>query len=165
MLVRDAVPADIPAMMAIAAGAATAAHWARDAYDRVFNSDQRGPARLALVMEDDSTVLTPALAGRPLVGFIVALCAGSEWEIENIVIRNAAQRRGLGMRLLDEFLDRARAAGAEAVFLEVRESNRAARAFYQKRGFVESGRRSGYYRDPPEDAVLCHFRLAPRKKF
>ena len=44
--------------------------------------------------------------------------------------------------------------GAGAVFLEVRESNRAARALYEKWAFLESGRRRGYYKDPEEDAIL-----------
>jgi ribosomal-protein-alanine N-acetyltransferase len=40
------------------------------------------------------------------------------------------------------------------VFLEVRESNAAARALYEKCGFQISGRRKSYYSDPAEDAVL-----------
>ena len=44
--------------------------------------------------------------------------------------------------------------GAKAVFLEVRESNYAARALYEKWAFVESGRRRRYYQDPNEDAIL-----------
>jgi ribosomal protein S18 acetylase RimI-like enzyme len=38
--------------------------------------------------------------------------------------------------------------------LEVRESNRAARAFYEKWAFLEGARRPGYYKDPKEDAIL-----------
>ena len=77
-----------------------------------------------------------------------------EWEIENIAIAGSARRRGLGTRLLGELLDLARAKGAEAVFLEVRESNRVARALYEKWAFLESGRRRRYYKDPEEDAIL-----------
>ena len=164
MLVRHAVPADVPAMMTIAAQAAAAAHWERNTYDRIFDPAQRGPARLALVIEEDSAVPAAASADKPLVGFLVALCTGPDWEIENLAVLGAAQQRGLGVRLLNELVDRGRAAGAEALFLEVRESNRAARAFYKKQGFVESGRRPGYYRDPPEDALLYHFRLVPEEK-
>jgi len=52
-----------------------------------------------------------------------------------------------------------RAEGAESIFLEVRESNLAARSFYQDSAFVESGRRKGYYSDPQEDAVVYRFQL------
>ena len=48
----------------------------------------------------------------------------------------------------------ARARGAKAVFLEVRESNQAARALYEKWAFLESGRRRRYYQEPDEDAIL-----------
>jgi ribosomal-protein-alanine N-acetyltransferase len=46
------------------------------------------------------------------------------------------------------------------VFLEVRESNAAARCFYEKAGFVQTGRRKSYYTDPAEDAVLYRYDLA-----
>jgi ribosomal-protein-alanine N-acetyltransferase len=45
-------------------------------------------------------------------------------------------------------------AGASRVFLEVRQSNTDARAFYATLGFLEVGRRRGYYRDPAEDALV-----------
>ena len=82
-----------------------------------------------------------------------------EWEIENIAVADSARRRGLGTRLLGEILDLARASGAAAVFLEVRESNRAARALYEKWAFLESGSRCGYYADPQEDAILYRLDL------
>jgi len=44
--------------------------------------------------------------------------------------------------------------GTKSIFLEVRKSNQAARAFYEKWGFIQTGYRSRYYRDPLEDAVL-----------
>lgn len=87
-------------------------------------------------------------------GFLVARDLGPEWEIENIVVASSTQRRGLGTRLVQELLDRVQTQGAQAVFLEVRESNLAARGLYFKLGFVESGRRKSYYGNPQEDAVL-----------
>lgn len=41
-----------------------------------------------------------------------------------------------------------------AWFLEVRESNKAARELYGGMGFETVGRRRAYYRDPPEDALI-----------
>jgi len=148
MHVRPATPADIPAMMRMEKRSVTAAHWSREHYDRVFSGDS--PRRVALVIEDT--------AG--LQGFLVAQGIAPEWEIENLAVAGAARRRGLGTRLLREFLDRARAEGAQAVWLEVRESNRAARALYEKWAFVESGRRTRYYKQPEEDAVGYRFSFA-----
>ena len=43
---------------------------------------------------------------------------------------------------------------SESVFLEVRESNSAARSLYEKLGFQQTGRRKSYYANPIEDAIL-----------
>ena len=147
MLIRPATAADIAAMMTLGNHSATAAQWSRAQYERVFGGE--APRRVALVIEEESE----------LQGFLVAHEIEQEWEIENIAIAGAARRRGLGTRLVGEFLKRARSEGATSVFLEVRESNRAARLLYEKWAFEESGRRSGYYAQPQEDAILYRLSL------
>ncbi len=142
MRIRHATPADIPAMMALEKHAATAAHWTTEQYEAVFFS--QAPSRVVLILEEESE-LKAFIAGRVL---------DKEWEIENVAVAGPARRHGLGSRLLGEFLDLARSRSAEAVFLEVRESNLAARRLYEKWAFVESGRRKSYYRDPHEDAMV-----------
>jgi ribosomal-protein-alanine N-acetyltransferase len=146
--IRPATPADIPDMMRLTDHSATAAHWSRSQYDQIFS--QESPRRLAMVVQDS----------QGLQGFLVAQCAVDEWEIENIAIAGPARRRGLGTRLLGEFLDQACAKGASAVFLEVRESNHAARALYEKWSFAESGRRPRYYSAPEEDAIIYRHAFA-----
>ncbi len=89
-----------------------------------------------------------------VLGFLVAQHIAPEWELENIVVAPAARRTGLGKRLLDALLTQARETNSAAVFLEVRESNTAARTLYEKAGFEQTGRRKSYYRDPVEDAIL-----------
>ncbi|MFB3916199.1 MAG: GNAT family N-acetyltransferase [Terriglobales bacterium] len=167
MRIRNATRDDIPAMMALAAQAATAGHWRRQDYLDIFSKAVR---RLALVVEsiDQPHPCTDALPGTSasreharLCGFIVALCAGPQWEIENIAVISGAQRQGFGTCLLRELLDRARAAGAESVFLEVRASNLPARRLYEKHSFVQTGRRLRYYSAPPEDAITYELRLSP----
>ncbi|MFB3812770.1 MAG: ribosomal protein S18-alanine N-acetyltransferase [Terriglobales bacterium] len=151
MTIRRASPADIPSVMQVAASADTAAQWSRADYERWF--DARGPSRLALVAEDTEGIL----------GFIVALCAGPEWEIENIVVAATARRRGVGAQLLDELLKEAQMAGAESVYLEVRESNRAARELYERAGFQAMGTRPDYYSSPAENAVIYQVVLTNRE--
>ncbi len=140
--IRSAASADLPAMMALEKHAVTAAHWSAQQYEALFRASE--PGRVAQVIEDESG----------FQGFVIARAVDREWEIENIAIAGPARRRGLGTRLLGELLDLARAGGADAVFLEVRESNRAARALYEKWAFLQGGRRRGYYKDPEEDAIL-----------
>lgn len=142
MQTRPAAPADIPALMALERHAVTASHWSVRQYEALFS--ETDPKHVALVIEEECSIQ----------GFLVARAVEREWEIENIAIAGPARRRGLGSRLLGEFLDLARRSGAESIFLEVRESNRAARALYEKWAFVEAARRESYYREPEEDAVV-----------
>jgi ribosomal-protein-alanine N-acetyltransferase len=55
---------------------------------------------------------------------------------------------------MDALLSAARETNSDSVFLEVRESNVAARSLYEKAGFEQEGRRKSYYTNPMEDAVL-----------
>ncbi len=140
MNIRPATAADITRLIALERHAATAAHWTEADYQRIFAAG--APERLALVLEEEE-----------IVAFVVARGVGDEWEIENVAVAGTARRRGLGARLLGELLRQLRGRGVSSVFLEVRESNVAARMLYEKWAFVESGRRTGYYRDPAEDAI------------
>jgi ribosomal-protein-alanine acetyltransferase len=142
--VRPATPADIPAIVALERETPSAAHWPEASYRRVFGPDA-APARIALVSES---------AGRVLHGFVIARLAGDECELENIAVDRKRQRRGLGTQLLQELIAAARAQRAARIFLEVRKSNAAARALYERCGFAIAGRRPSYYTSPSEDAVL-----------
>lgn len=144
--VRQGAAADMPRLVEIASHSATAAQWNQAEYLKLF-APEPVQSRATLVVEQDGNV----------VGFIVGRQVELEWEIENIAVTGSARRRGLGSRLLGEFLDLAREKGGKEVFLEVRESNRAARALYEKWAFVETGRRKMYYQAPPEDAVVLRF--------
>jgi ribosomal-protein-alanine N-acetyltransferase len=147
--VRAAGPSDLPRLIEIAAHSATAAQWNPAEYHKLFAPEPL-QNRPALAIEEDSQVL----------GFIVAKQIGPEWEIENIAVTGSARRRGLGTRLLGEFIDLARSRGAREIFLEVRESNLAARALYEKWAFIETGRRKAYYEDPVEDALIFKLSFA-----
>jgi ribosomal-protein-alanine acetyltransferase len=146
VLVRPAILADIPALIELASHAVTAAHWSPEQYHQVLAD----PSRRALVIEESGCVR----------GFLIARHIATEWEIENVAVAGPARRRGLGTRLLGEFLAQVQAQGALAVFLEVRESNHAARTLYEKWAFLESGRRPGYYQEPEEAAILYRLSFA-----
>jgi ribosomal-protein-alanine N-acetyltransferase len=149
--VRAAVETDLPKIMEIAAQAGTAAQWNPAEYKKLFAEDTRRDCA-ALVIEQNGKGV-----GSNVVGFIVGRQLGDEWDIENIVVAGAAQRAGLGSQLLTEFLKLVHGRGGRAIYLEVRESNLAARALYRKWTFLETGRRKEYYENPPEDALLLRF--------
>lgn len=146
--IREATPNDVPGMMALERAATTAAHWREEEYRRIF--EPKSVTRLVLVSEGPDG----------LAGFVVAIVADDEWEIENVVVADHHQRRGIGSRLVSELTRAARARGATAVFLEVRESNAAARSLYERCAFERVGRRRCYYRDPEEDALIYRLALA-----
>ncbi|HMF91917.1 MAG TPA: ribosomal protein S18-alanine N-acetyltransferase [Candidatus Angelobacter sp.] len=145
--VRSARREDVPRMMQVAGHSATAANWNQEAYTGLFSPG--APAGLVTLVIQEDEVVAGFLVGRNV--------ARDEWEIENVAVAGAARRRGLGSRLLGEFMDLARQRGGKHIFLEVRASNRAAQALYQKWAFVEAGTRRSYYQDPVEDALILRF--------
>lgn len=96
-----------------------------------------------------------------VVGYVVAWFVVDEAEVANVAVAPEARGQGVGARLLDEALAVARRHGAASVYLEVRDSNVAARALYASRGFVQIGRRRRYYRRPVEDALVLRRELDP----
>src|ERR1041385_3560122 len=147
--VRPAEPADLPRLVEIASHSATAAQWNQSEYLKLFAADQP-PTHPQVrvhgepnVQPQHRTALVVEQAGS-VAGFIVGRQVTEEWEIENIAVTGAARRCGLGSRLVGELLDHVRSRGGKTVFLEVRESNRAARSLYEKWAFIEVGRGKMY---------------------
>lgn len=139
--IRRATPDDIPAIRALASQSPEAAQWSEQHYDELASSES---ARVALVAEDRGGVL----------GFLVAHDVAGELELENIAVAANARRRGSGRRLVEELVKVAVQRGIRRIHLEVRTQNRAARALYERMGFVQSGLRRGYYDCPADDAIL-----------
>jgi len=96
-----------------------------------------------------------------LVGYVVALVMGDEGEIADIAVAPSARRAGVGRVLLSRVEDEMARCGVRALYLEVRESNRAALGLYAARGFEAVGRRRGYYRHPVEDALVLKREIDP----
>jgi ribosomal-protein-alanine N-acetyltransferase len=86
---------------------------------------------------------------------VVAMGAG-EAHVLNLCVGEAMRGRGVGRQMLNLLLERSRQAGMSEVFLEVRPSNLHAIALYESVGFLEAGRRKGYYQavDGREDALV-----------
>ncbi len=91
-----------------------------------------------------------------VIGFAVLMRAVDEIHLLVIGIAPELQRAGRGRALLDFVVGQAREAGMTRMLLEVRPSNLPAIAFYRQAGFVEIGRRRGYYPASTgrEDAIV-----------
>jgi ribosomal protein S18 acetylase RimI-like enzyme len=86
-----------------------------------------------------------------IAGFVVSRSVGpGEREILNVAVRPDLRRLAIATELLRAEL--ARSPGAH--FLEVRESNTAARRLYERLGFEEVGTRPGYYENPIETGIV-----------
>jgi [ribosomal protein S18]-alanine N-acetyltransferase len=144
--VRLATLPDLPVILEIANSSQTGARWSEQQYAEILTENS---LRKTLVIETDDKIQ----------GFVVAHIIGDEWEVENIVIAPQMQRRGLGGKLLKQLMKFSCASAASRIFLEVRESNQAARILYKKCGFAETGQRKNYYQNPSENAVLYECRI------
>jgi ribosomal-protein-alanine N-acetyltransferase len=98
-------------------------------------------------------------------GYVGVWLIFDEAHVTNIVVRDDYRRRGLGEFLLRSAITELIRAGVKKMTLEVRPSNLAARALYQKLGFVAEGVRPRYYDDNREDAIIMWAELtAPERK-
>ena len=107
-----------------------------------------------------------AVREQRIVAYGVLMMAPGEAQILNVSVVADARREGFGRALVSLFIDDARDMGAEQCFLEVRVSNTAAIALYERMGFKRIARRTAYYpaRDeegPREDALVMRIALAP----
>jgi ribosomal-protein-alanine N-acetyltransferase len=89
-----------------------------------------------------------------IVGFVGYWLLVDEVHISTIAVHPDHRRMGIGEKMLINALEHAIGSGATLATLEVRVSNQAAVDLYHKHGFQIVGRRSKYYRDNNEDALL-----------
>ncbi|MFN2330015.1 MAG: GNAT family N-acetyltransferase [Chromatocurvus sp.] len=144
--IRPAQPDDLEAVLGVNSEAQSSAlpqGWLKDP------SGCADARRLLLVAES---------AEGSIDAFCLATLVLDEASLLLIAVRARARRQGRGRTLLRALLDSLGPLGINRCLLEVRESNTAALALYQRCGFARDGRRRGYY--PPEvneereDAIL-----------
>lgn len=145
--VRSIELPDLSLVMALAQRVPAAPHWPDSVWRQMV--EKTGPSRCILV----------AAGEQQIFGFGVVAYGVDEAELESIVIDPAMQRRGLGRRLLQAAMQASWQSGAKRILLEVRASNQPAQHLYAQAGFLPTGRRSGYYSDPKEDAICMECRL------
>lgn len=80
-----------------------------------------------------------------LFGYGVMIIGPEEAHLLTLSVAAGSQRKGWGERLLRHFICIAREQRALSMFLDVRESNRAAARLYERMGFRQIGKRRDYY--------------------
>jgi len=143
--VRRLTTADLPKVLLLAKSCPEAAQWTPSEFEL-----QMGDVRGWVI--GDSQILFGFLAFRTIT-------AAAEMELLNLAVGPNWRRKGCASVLLNAALSECRSRNIQAIFLEVRESNSRAIAFYTNHGFEQSGRRANYYRNPDEAALTMFRRL------
>lgn len=109
-----------------------------------WQTDVALPHSQYFLWEDDGQVL----------GFLACHLVLSEIEIMQVAVHPAHQKKGLAQQLIQTLTNFAQKSEVDSIFLEVRESNHAAKQAYEKNGFEAIGVRKNYYYYPTENAVI-----------
>lgn len=98
-----------------------------------------------------------AEADGELLGYAGVYLLAPDSDVQTIAVSPRAQGQGVGRRLLDELIRRARGASCTQVILEVRSDNDAAIGMYERFGFEQISSRPNYYA-PGVDARIMRLR-------
>jgi ribosomal-protein-alanine N-acetyltransferase len=138
-LIRAGGPEDLAEIRAIQAASPEASQW--DPLD-YLNYDLR------VLVEADGNISGFAVSRRT---------APDECELLNLAVAPAFRRRGVARQLVQSIVESLQTTASISVFLEVRESNLRARAFYNAMNFQEVTVRQNYYDQPLESAIVMKF--------
>ena len=147
--VRKAIPEDADVVRHIARRCGIDS-WTVDQYreetkrtDAVFWVARRGPE------------VNGFISGR----IVPSASDGMDGEIYNIAINPESRGQGIGRKLLEKAIKNFTGEGCNAVWLEVRESNRNAIQFYENNGFTHATIRRNFYTSPVENAIVMKLTL------
>ncbi|MFH1688483.1 MAG: ribosomal protein S18-alanine N-acetyltransferase [bacterium] len=121
-------------------------NWSEQSFQEILSD----PSWQAIVAEADNTI----------IGFACWVINEAESHLANIAVAPEHRRKSVAKRLLERILDSVTGSGCDCLLLEVRPSNPAAIAFYERHGFEHLYRQPNYYHRPVEDAlVMVHYLL------
>ena len=111
-------------------------------------------AMFVLELSKPSGICLAAVRGGELAGYTICSRYDTVWHIMNIAVDPDERRQGIARSLLLELFDRVGEGDHARFTLEVRQSNGAAIALYERFGFRSAGVRRRYYQDNGEDAII-----------
>ncbi|MBO5200447.1 MAG: ribosomal protein S18-alanine N-acetyltransferase [Clostridia bacterium] len=137
-MIRDFSPADAEAV-ALLEAECFSSPWSEQA---ILDSYSEGV--LFILAEEEGRV----------IGYAGLQTVLDEGYITNIAVSRDFRGRGIGSSLVEQLKEKARQKGLAFISLEVRHSNAAAVALYEKQGFKTVGKRKNFYTAPLEDALI-----------
>lgn len=124
------------------------------AMEKQIFSQPWSEAGFAASLKEKGTCYLCAWLGERLAGYCGFLQVLEEADITNVAVEETLRGRGVGYRMMTKLLELGEKRGVRAFTLEVRQSNYAAIALYEKLGFVSCGLRKNFYEFPREHAVI-----------
>lgn len=109
-----------------------------------FNDALKREGNIYIVAENDGEIL----------GYAGMWTVMGEGEITNVAVKSSARRQGAADAMMEKIIEEGRRNGTDIFFLEVRQSNEAARKLYEKHGFSQIGIRKNFYEKPVENAIV-----------
>lgn len=129
--------------------------------ERLCFSDPWSRRMLSEHLENEcAATLVAQGADDTVLGYAGLLVVLDEGYITNVAVRPEYRRQGIASELLEVFRRFGEGNHMAFLTLEVRASNTAARALYQKHGYAEVGCRKNYYEHPKEDAIIMTLEFA-----
>ncbi|MBA8816733.1 ribosomal-protein-alanine acetyltransferase [Microbacterium halimionae] len=151
---RRATLADLDAIMALEKASFPTDAWSAP----MMREELASPHSFYLVLEGEAQPgESPVLEG---YAGLRALSGSHDADVQTITVAAATRGKGLGRTLLRALLDEAGERGIRDVFLEVRADNPVGQSLYVSEGFVDIGRRPGYYQPDNVDAVVMKCEMA-----
>ena len=149
-IIRSAAPADLPGIMEIEKSAFPTP-WSREYVEKQIGNS--------------TALFLVALREKMLAGFSLSWIVSDEVHILKFAVEKGFKRKGIGKGLFHSTCERARKKDCRIIWLEVRESNAEAQAFYRRMGFVGVGNRKAYYGDTGEDALVMYRKISRQDLF
>jgi ribosomal-protein-alanine N-acetyltransferase len=111
----------------------------------------------AILEEAERGFFVAAYIDGEFAGYAGMLCVLDERDICNVATSPRFRGMGVGKALVSALIESAKESGSSVIMLEVRKSNAAAIALYEKAGFTLVGQRKNFYTLPREDALLYNY--------
>lgn len=124
------------------------------ALETVCFSDPWSENSIAYELNNKLSCWLVALDGEKVVGYVGSQSVLGWADMMNLAVDSDYRRQGIAEQLIDSLIECLVDNEVVCLTLEVRVSNAPAISLYEKKGFVQVGRRPNYYHNPKEDALI-----------
>ena len=122
--------------------------------EKLCFSDPWSEKSIASELENSLSLWLVATEAGQVIGYVGSQSVLGWADMMNLAVAEEYRRKGVAFKLVNCLIEQLKAQDVSCLTLEVRASNDPAIRLYQRLGFVEAGRRPGYYHKPKEDALI-----------